>query len=102
MSILPPIQPLGRKLKVFDLAPEIALIPILTLDLPVDPSLKYDKIVGISKFKPEYRLVGGINMPKLIECIGTDGRVYKQVRRGRVRGGGGWKKFLTLFPPRTK
>ncbi len=64
-----------------NLAPEISLIPILTLDLSVDSTLKYDKIIGIDKFKPEYRLVGGINVPKLIECIGTDGRIYKQVRR---------------------
>lgn len=34
---------------------------------------------GICKWKSSYGICGGINAPKIIECIGTDGIVRKQL-----------------------
>lgn len=33
----------------------------------------YENIIGIQKYKNTYVNVGGINAPKKVECIGTDG-----------------------------
>jgi phosphatidylinositol kinase/protein kinase (PI-3 family) len=38
--------------------------------------------VGISSFAPKFALVGGINAPKKIDCLGTDGRWRPQLVKG--------------------
>ena len=42
--------------------------------LPVDPSGAYPDVVGIVRFEPHYELVGGVNAPKKLTVLGTDGR----------------------------
>jgi hypothetical protein len=39
-------------------------------------------MVTISKFSDTFSLAGGLNLPKIIECIGSDGRHYKQLVKG--------------------
>ena len=36
-------------------------------------------LTGISKFEGSYSLVGGINAPKKIKCLGTDGAWRSQL-----------------------
>merc|ERR1711908_90213 len=38
---------------------------------------------GISKFEGSYSLVGGINAPKKIKCMGTDGVWRSQLVKGQ-------------------
>lgn len=45
----------------------------------VDPSGKYENLVTIRSFKPEFRLAGGLNLPKIIDCIGSDGKERRQL-----------------------
>ncbi|KAJ3088640.1 hypothetical protein HK102_008284 [Quaeritorhiza haematococci] len=58
-------------------------IPVSTIELPVDPTCEYKDFVGIKGFVAEFRLVGGINKPRLIQCEGTDGRMYRQLVKGQ-------------------
>ncbi|CAG9854398.1 unnamed protein product [Phyllotreta striolata] len=56
------------------------LVP--TCELPISISKDYTKIIGISHFKPSYRIVGGVNQPKKIICVGTNGLFYSQLIKG--------------------
>ena len=38
---------------------------------------------GIAKFETVYQMVGGINAPKKIKCIGTDGKTRPQLLKGK-------------------
>ncbi|ORX90217.1 hypothetical protein K493DRAFT_288362 [Basidiobolus meristosporus CBS 931.73] len=57
-------------------------VPVPTRNLPVNPDCVYSDFVYISEFLPKYSVVGGINMPKVIECRGSDGQLYKQLVKG--------------------
>ena len=57
--------------------------PIATISLPVNPGkLQQYEIVTVRRFKPFMKLVGGINVPKVITCEGSDGREYTQLVKG--------------------
>ena len=49
----------------------------------VDPSCNYDNLVCIESFDSHVSLCGGINLPKVISCLGTDGRRRRQLVKGR-------------------
>ena len=49
----------------------------------VDPSCKYDKVVCIENFDSWMNLCGGINLPKVISCLGSDGRKRRQLVKGK-------------------
>lgn len=56
-------------------------IPITTLALPVDKSCTYDSaqmpcIVG---YKNTYTTAGGVNLPKITDCLASDGAIYRQL-----------------------
>nr|XP_046474200.1 serine-protein kinase ATM isoform X2 [Neodiprion pinetum] len=57
------------------------LIPTLSID--IKPNKIYDRIVSIEKYANEFELVGGINAPKKITCLGTDGIRRNQLVKGR-------------------
>lgn len=56
-------------------------IPVSTHDLPIDKTCAYDsdKMVCIQSYKKEFKLAGGIHTPKIMYCLGTDGRQYQQL-----------------------
>lgn len=54
-----------------------------TIKLSIDPSGKYDNIIGISHWQKEFSTPGGINAPKRIECIGSNGKRYSQLLKGK-------------------
>ncbi|XP_075055005.1 serine-protein kinase ATM [Mixophyes fleayi] len=58
-------------------------VVIPTMELKVDPSGKYENLVTIKSFNPEFRLAGGLNLPKIIDCIGSDGKERRQLVKGR-------------------
>ncbi|PJF18414.1 Serine-protein kinase ATM [Paramicrosporidium saccamoebae] len=58
--------------------------PVLTLSIPVDVSGRYAGLTTVVGFAPEgYRVIGGVNLPKIVQCRGSDGRLYRQLVKGR-------------------
>lgn len=45
----------------------------------MDPTGQYENLVTISSFKREFRLAGGMNLPKIIDCVGSDGKERRQL-----------------------
>ena len=63
-------------------------IPVTSYDLAVDPTCRYEpgSFPSIVKYKETFQNAGGMNMPKIVWCIGSDGVEYKQlVSRARYR-----------------
>ncbi|XP_033125672.1 serine-protein kinase ATM-like [Anneissia japonica] len=58
-------------------------VAVPTLELPVDPTCRYDNIVYVKDFEPTFKLAGGVNLPKILTCIGSNGRRYTQLVKGR-------------------
>ncbi|KAJ1969833.1 Serine/threonine-protein kinase tel1 [Dispira parvispora] len=65
--------------------PAMDHIPVATLQLPVNPQGRYTKgsFPTIQKFDKQYRTAGGINLPKIIKCYGSDGCTYRQLVKGQ-------------------
>lgn len=38
----------------------------------------------IKSFKTEFRLAGGLNLPKIIDCVGSDGKERRQLVKVRL------------------
>ncbi|KAJ7224312.1 hypothetical protein GGX14DRAFT_425135 [Mycena pura] len=57
-------------------------VPVLTYPTPLDLTSKYDQCVSIDKFETTFETAGGVNLPKICKCIGTDGARYKQLFKG--------------------
>ncbi|CAD6915051.1 unnamed protein product [Tilletia laevis] len=54
-------------------------VPVATKPLPVDISGQYQHFVKIVRYSEMFSTAGGLHLPKINECIGTDGRRYKQL-----------------------
>ena len=61
-----------QKLKLFKI--KSLALPILTAE---------DESIEIKEFKYPPTLLNGINQPKLVECLGSNGKIYKQIVKGR-------------------
>lgn len=57
------------------------LLPTLTL--LVRPSGNYDNVVGIKAYQETCEFVGGVNAPKKVICVGTDGIQRRQLVKGK-------------------
>ncbi|KAF7260459.1 hypothetical protein EG68_02210, partial [Paragonimus skrjabini miyazakii] len=64
---------------------ELNLVAVPTATPLIDRSGQYPSsgVVFISGFAPTFRLAGGINLPKIVTCLGTDGNSYRQIIKGR-------------------
>ncbi|XP_070761541.1 serine-protein kinase ATM isoform X3 [Enoplosus armatus] len=58
-------------------------VVIPTMEIKVDPSGCYDNLVTIRSFMPQYQLAGGVNLPKIIDCVGSDGKSRRQLVKGQ-------------------
>ncbi|KAM9300934.1 serine-protein kinase ATM isoform 3-T5 [Morus bassanus] len=58
-------------------------VVVPTMEIKVDPTGRYENLVTIRSFKPEFRLAGGVNLPKIIDCVGSDGKERRQLVKGR-------------------
>ncbi|XP_012222718.1 serine-protein kinase ATM isoform X2 [Linepithema humile] len=54
-----------------------------TLSLPVRPSGNYDNVTGVRAYQETCEFVGGVNAPKKIICVGTDGIQRRQLVKGK-------------------
>lgn len=73
---IPAEQPL---MQIKDL--EDVIIP--TMDIKVDPSGRYEDVVTVRSFKRHFHLAGGVNLPKIIDCEGSDGISRRQLVKGQ-------------------
>ena len=60
------------------------VIPILTADVPICAHDAYNlkDIPFIENFSQNFSLAGGINLPKIISCVASNGQVYRQLVKG--------------------
>lgn len=54
-------------------------VPVVTSHPAIDATLKYDHCVWISHYDPTFTTAGGINLPKISTCYGSNGEKYKQL-----------------------
>lgn len=57
-------------------------VPVLTSHPPIDPTLKYDNHIWISHYDTTFQPAGGVNMPKINTCYGSNGQRFKQLFKG--------------------
>lgn len=70
-------------------------IPVTSFNLPVDPTCTYDPktFPTIVRYRDVFENAGGINMPKIMWCIGDDGVEYKQLV-GRLTSSSALSSFV--------
>ena len=54
-------------------------VPVMTAYTPLDATTKYTNCVWIQRYEPVFSTAGGVNLPKIVVCLGSDGRKYKQL-----------------------
>ena len=59
------------------------IIIIKTILVQVDPKCQYKDIIYVKSFEPNFTLAGGINLPKIISCRGSDGVTRRQLVKVR-------------------
>lgn len=69
--------PIPKALKILTI--KNLRVPVTTLHTPLDPTLKYEDCIWIYGYKPSFDTAGGINLPKISICVGSDGQNYKQL-----------------------
>ncbi|KAF9218963.1 hypothetical protein BS17DRAFT_718960 [Gyrodon lividus] len=57
-------------------------VPVVTSHPSIDPTLKYDHCVWISHYDPTFTTAGGVNVPKISTCYGSNGEKFKQLFKG--------------------
>jgi ataxia telangiectasia mutated family protein len=65
------------------LAGKLREVAVPTVDIEVDPSCSYRNLVTIDRFDVHFQLAGGINLPKVLSCIGSDGKRRRQLVKGK-------------------
>ncbi|KAJ2863464.1 hypothetical protein GGH94_003589 [Coemansia aciculifera] len=58
-------------------------IPVLTAAPRADAPCDYMCVPFVSSIAAGYSLAGGINLPKILRLVGTDGKRYKQLVKGK-------------------
>jgi len=58
-------------------------VPVPTMEVKVDPLCRYDDLVHVVGFDSKFCLAGGVNLPKIIYCVGSDGLKRRQLVKGR-------------------
>ncbi|KAI3807033.1 hypothetical protein L1987_22953 [Smallanthus sonchifolius] len=62
---------------------QLELVPVVTSSFPVDPSCQYNE-GSFPHFKglaDSVMIMNGINAPKVVECLGSDGKKYRQLAK---------------------
>ncbi|KAG8881998.1 Serine/threonine-protein kinase tel1 [Tulasnella sp. 332] len=58
-------------------------VPVATDQLAADPTGKYDAFVYLVRFDTKFSTAGGVNVPKVTKCQGSDGEWKKQLYKGQ-------------------
>ncbi len=67
-------------------------VAIPTSEVPVDRSCCYKDVLTINRFDTFFQLAGGVNLPKVVTCVGSDGKRKKQLVKV-------WRHFLCGLSP---
>lgn len=59
-----------------------SLVPVVSLQIPVDPSGRYTGLCKVVDFDDKIKFAGGINAPKVIKCIDDHGVAHRQLVKG--------------------
>ncbi|GJU96059.1 serine/threonine-protein kinase ATM isoform X1 [Tanacetum coccineum] len=62
---------------------QLELVPVITSNFPVDPNCRYNE-GSFPHFKglaDSVMIMNGINAPKVVECLGSDGKRYRQLAK---------------------
>lgn len=62
---------------------DLNLVHCPTIPLMISKTGNYKNILSITKWKSSLGNVGGINAPKKIECLCSDGKQYSQLLKGK-------------------
>ncbi len=54
-------------------------VPVPTVLTPLDPTMRYDDCIWVDCFEKQFETAGGVNLPKVSVCKGSDGKRYKQL-----------------------
>ena len=75
------LKPVPREQKLLKL--KNLPIPVSTVSLELDKACRYDpaNMPCIQGFKPFFSTAGGVHLPKITDCIASDGKTYKQLVR---------------------
>ncbi|KAJ3289201.1 hypothetical protein HK104_007669 [Borealophlyctis nickersoniae] len=73
--------PFDRKWRIAKIG-ELVGVPVTTVELEVQEPGEYKDFPHIVSFNQQYMLPGGINAPKRIECLASDGKAYGQLVKG--------------------
>jgi hypothetical protein len=52
---------------------------VVTVHTPLDHTLRYDNCIWIDRYESAFETAGGINLPKINICYGSNGEKYKQL-----------------------
>ncbi|KAG8989610.1 Serine/threonine-protein kinase tel1 [Tulasnella sp. JGI-2019a] len=58
-------------------------VPVATDQLAPDPTGKYSSFVSVLRFDTKFSTAGGVNVPKVTKCQGSDGGWRKQLYKGQ-------------------
>nr|QSX72307.1 ATM kinase [Halisarca dujardinii] len=62
---------------------QLKTVVVPTIDMPIDPSCCYDNLTYIEGFDESFRVETGVNAPKVVSCIGSDGVRRRQLIKVR-------------------
>jgi ataxia telangiectasia mutated family protein len=74
--------PFKRNWRMYSIQ-DLPRVPVPTVEVPISVTGEYKGFTSIVEFEKKFFAVGGINTPKRIECIGSDGIRYKQLVKGK-------------------
>ena len=69
-------------------------VPVTTAATPLDLTMKYNDCVWIDHYEPTFTTAGGVNLPKVSICHGSDGQKYKQLVRRSQNASGYYANYL--------
>ena len=78
LFFIPEAMKLPSSLAITQLG-QLATVAMPTLPTPIDPSCQYRDVTHVLGFEPTFKLAGGINLPKIISCRGSDGVSRRQL-----------------------
>ncbi|XP_064968170.1 serine/threonine-protein kinase ATM-like isoform X2 [Musa acuminata AAA Group] len=72
--------PLPREIRSLQ---QLELVPVVTATVPVDPSCQYREgsFPHFRSLADSIMVMNGINAPKVVECLGSDGQIYRQLAK---------------------
>lgn len=54
-------------------------VPVITVHTPLDPTARYENCVWVESFEGTFKVLGGQSLPKVTNCLGSDGQKYGQL-----------------------